>query len=83
MSRSFKHNPISKNNDKFFKNYSNKKVRKEDFSDGSSYKKAINQYDISDYKSNLYKVYKKDGVPFYRWLKRKLTINEIMEYWRK
>jgi hypothetical protein len=87
MSRSEKKTPIVKN-DKFgnkTKRLLNKKIRKIDLGNNSNYKKIVHKYGLYDdrYKSNLYQYRKIDGIPFYRWLKRRLTINEIMEYWRK
>ena len=84
MSRSFKHTPIIKDDTckKFGKKYANKKVRKEDVIDGNSYRKLYEQYNICDYSFGLYGCRKEDGIPVY-YRGRKMSYNEIMEYWRK
>jgi hypothetical protein len=84
MSRSFKHNPIIKDDTrkKFGKKFANKKVRKIDLDSGNSYKKVYQSYDICDYSFGLYGCRKEDGIPIY-YQGRKMSYNEIMEYWRK
>lgn len=85
MSKSFKHNPIIKYGgySKYGKHWANKKVRNFiDLSDGSCYKKLYCSYDICDYRSNLYRTRKQDGIPIY-YIGNKMTYDDIMEYWRK
>jgi len=85
MSRSEKHVPIIKGGGygKQGKKWANKRVRHNDIGDHCSYKKIYNQYDIFDYRFNLYRTIKVDGIPSAFWSNRLMTINEIMEYWRK
>ena len=56
MSRSYKHTPRSGDQkDKFFKKYSNRKIRRlpndEYPSKGKAYKKVLNDYSICDYET--------------------------------
>ena len=56
MSRSYKHTPRSgKQKDKYFKRYSNRKVRRlpidEHPSKGKTYKKVLHDYSICDYET--------------------------------
>jgi len=86
MSRSMKKVPIIKSGGygKYGKHLANKKVRKFNYiANGNNYRKLFESWDIFDYKSNLYKLDKKDGIPVYHYSKDKMTLNEIMHYWRK
>lgn len=84
MSRSYKKTPIIKDNtySKFGKKYANKRVRKSDLGNNGNYKKLYEQYDISDFSFGLYGCMKEDGIPI-MYYGRKMTYDEIMEYWRK
>jgi hypothetical protein len=84
MSRSFKKTPIIKDNtySKLGKRYANKRVRKYDVDDGNAYRKIYEQYNICDYSFGLYGCRKEDGIPVY-YQGRKMSYDEIMEYWRK
>jgi hypothetical protein len=85
MSRSFKKVPIIKYGGygKLGKHFANKRVRKNDIGDNGNYKKLYERYDIYDIKDNLYRRHKYMGIPCRWWSNRKMTIDEIMEYWRK
>lgn len=86
MSRSEKKVPIIKQGGygKLGKHLANKKVRNSEVSDNGNYKKVYDRYNIYDIVNNLFKFRKIDGIPRYKYgSKRKLTIEEIMEYWRK
>lgn len=83
MSRSYKKVPIIKDRNPYCKKCANKKVRKEEIDDGSNYKKVYESYNICDYKFSLYNHIKIDGIPIYYWNSKKMTIEEINEYWRK
>ena len=51
MSRSRKKTAIFKQkNDKWYKRYSNKKIRKTDIPSGGAFRRVVNSYDICDYK---------------------------------
>jgi hypothetical protein len=81
MSRSFKKTPMIKlDNSSFGKKQANKRVRKFDIANGSSYKKLYESYDICDYKCNFYRTH---GMTYDRLGQRPMTIEEINEYWRK
>jgi len=85
MSRSIKRNPVIKSSNKkgFWKRQANKKVRREDIDSGGQYKKVYNSYDINDYKFHLQALQKRDGIPTYHYLKRRLTLDEIREFYKK
>ena len=86
MGRSMKKVPIIKSGGygTYGKHLANKRVRRDySISNGNNYRKLFESWDIFDHKSNLYKLDKKDGIPVYYYSKDKLTLNEIMRYWRK
>ena len=86
MSRSEKKVPIIKYGGygKYGKHWANKRVRHDySITNGNNYRKLYESYDIFDYRSNLYKGNKIDGIPTMYWLNRPMTIEEINEYWRK
>ncbi len=82
MSRSFKKVPIIKDSSQYAKRQANKKVRHSDISNFGNYKKLYEQWNISDWIYRLFKVKKIDSIPC-KYDGRKMTYNEIMEYWRK
>jgi hypothetical protein len=85
MSRSCKKVPIIKYGGygKHGKHWANKRVRKVDLSDGNNYRRFYESWDIFDYRSNLYRTRKIDGIPIYCWTNNIMTFDDIMEYWRK
>jgi hypothetical protein len=85
MSRSFKHVPIIKDATckKYGKRFANKKVRHSNIDSGSSYKKVYESYNICDYSYNLYGMHKKDGIPVYHYSNIKMSIADLLRYWRK
>lgn len=85
MSRSFKRNPIIKcaGLGKGGRKFANKRVRHDlEIGDGSNYKKLYDRYNIYDVITNLFRRKTVDGIPT-MYSGRKMTYNEIMEYWRK
>jgi len=85
MSRSCKKVPIIKYGGygKYGKHLANKRVRHIELSDGNNYRRFYESWDIHDYKSNLYRADKIDGIPRYYYSRTIMTIDDIMEYWRK
>ena len=85
MSRSFKKVPIIKDGTckKYGKRYANKKVRHIDIDSGCAYKKAFESYNICDYSYGLYGMHKEDGIPVYHYSNTKMSIADILRYWRK
>jgi len=85
MSRSEKKVPIIKYGGygKYGKHWANKRVRKVELSDGNNYRKIYESWDIFDCKNNLYRTDKIDGIPKCHYTNNTMTIEEIMEYWRK
>lgn len=85
MSRSYKRSPVIKDDagKKFGKKYANKRVRHSDIDSGGQYKKVYDSYNICDYSFNLYGIKKEDGIPVYRFANRKMSIVDILKYWRK
>ena len=80
MSRSEKKTPIIKYGGygKLGKHFANKKVRTIDIGDYSNYKKVYESWNIFDIKYNFYKTHARK-----QYENRPMTIEEIMEYWRK
>ena len=81
MSRSERHTLIIKcgGYGKYGKHLANKKVRHSDVDDGNAYRKVFNSYDIYDMTYNLYRNHN----AVHHWTNYKMTIEEIMWYWRK
>lgn len=80
MSRSFKKNWCSKDNDSKMKKFANRKVRNYDdeIQNGKSYRKIFCSYNISDYKSTCYGKYLEID-KFVSWCEP----NEVYKYYRK
>ncbi len=82
MSRSIKKTPIVKDNCKGMKRFAAKAARHKELSNGASYKKAFNSYNIHDWKTNLYRSYRSNGQPKTRW-SSELTEKLLRGYWGK
>ena len=83
MSRSYKHTPIIKiacGPTKASKRLASKAARHCDLSDGACYKRVFSSYDIWDWKSNFYRVYKGGRS---RWTGYPPSMEDIREYWNK
>ena len=60
-------NPILKYNTKGMKKLSNKRVRKNEVSNGNNYRKVFESWDILDWKFNLYRPHHPDNFSKYNY----------------
>ena len=97
MSRSYRKNPIIKDNGKSkkeMKSLANRKVRRKlndpdfDIADGKAYKKEFESWDIADFisrwtKEDAIKEYESKSKK-YRWFKEEWpTLEDYLNYWEK
>lgn len=83
MSRSYKHTPIIKiarGPTKESKRLAAKRARHCDLSNGACYKRVFDSWDIFDWKSNFYRVYKRGRS---RWTGFPPNMEDVRCYWNK